>query len=91
QGRFKNRLVETDEELLHLTRYVHLNPVTAYLVNKPEDWKYSSYSEYVSDTNEGICDFSDVIAITLDKYKEFTEDNISYQRELSKIKNLILE
>jgi putative transposase len=29
QGRFKNVLVDNDEYLLHLTRYIHLNPVTA--------------------------------------------------------------
>src|SRR3990167_9648627 len=29
ESRFKNVLVETDNQLLHLTRYIHLNPVTA--------------------------------------------------------------
>jgi len=33
---FKKVLIESDEQLLHLTRYVHLNPVTAYIVNKPD-------------------------------------------------------
>ena len=37
EGRFKKVLVETDEQLLHLTRYIHLNPVTDYLINKPEN------------------------------------------------------
>ena len=39
QGRSKKILCESDEQLLHLTRYIHLNPVTAYLVNKPAEWK----------------------------------------------------
>jgi putative transposase len=42
-GRFKNVLIRNDEHLLHLTRYIHLNPVSAGLVTKPEDWDYSSY------------------------------------------------
>ncbi|MBN1870037.1 MAG: transposase [Candidatus Omnitrophica bacterium] len=46
EGRFKNVLVKTDEQLLHLTRYIHLNPVTANLVSSPEDWVFSSYAEY---------------------------------------------
>jgi hypothetical protein len=32
---------------LHLSRYVHLNPVHAGLVETPEAWEYSSYREYI--------------------------------------------
>jgi len=91
EGRFKKVLVETDEQLLHLTRYIHLNPTTAYLVDKPIDWEYSSYKEYISDCNERICKYEDIIDIKPDAYKTFVEDRISYQRELAKIRGLILE
>ncbi len=47
QGRFKATLVDTDEYLLHLSRYIHLNPVHAGLVARPEDWAFSSYRDYV--------------------------------------------
>lgn len=47
QGRFRSKLVAKDEYLLHLSRYVHLNPVAAGLVAKAEDWPYSSYLEYI--------------------------------------------
>ncbi|MBI4758447.1 MAG: transposase [Chloroflexi bacterium] len=47
QGRFKGKLVDRDKYLLHLSRYIHLNPVMAELVQKPETWEYSSYLEYV--------------------------------------------
>jgi hypothetical protein len=33
--------------LLHLTRYIHLNPVAAGLVSKAEDWEFSSYRDYL--------------------------------------------
>jgi REP element-mobilizing transposase RayT len=46
QGRFQALHVDTDEYLLHLSRYIHLNPIEARLVLKPEDWKFSSYREY---------------------------------------------
>ena len=57
EGRFENVLIKTDEQLLHLTRYIHLNPVTAYLVDQAKDWQASSYNEYLenSDFNECIC------------------------------------
>lgn len=93
QGRFKNVLVENEEQLLHLTRYIHLNPVTGYLVNKPEEWIASSYKEYLSgDSVEySICNYSDFLPMIDFSYKKFVDDHISYQRELAKIKNLIVE
>ena len=47
QGAFQARLVDKDEYLLHLSRYIHLNPVQAGLVKQPQDWVYSSYQEYI--------------------------------------------
>ena len=93
EGRFKNVLVETDEQLLHLTRYIHLNPVTAYLVNKPADWAASSYKEYLleKETNSRICNYEPVLKCFPGHYEKFVEDTISYQRDLAKIKNQILE
>lgn len=48
QGRFRSLLVDRDAYLLELSRYIHLNPVRAGLVQKPEDYTYSSYRAYVS-------------------------------------------
>jgi hypothetical protein len=36
-----------NEYLLHLSRYIHLNPVQAGLVQHPENWVYSSYKDYL--------------------------------------------
>nr|WP_017307243.1 hypothetical protein [Spirulina subsalsa] len=47
QGRFQAIAVDSDEYLWQLTRYIHLNPVKANLVNRPEDWEFSSYPEYL--------------------------------------------
>jgi len=92
EGRFKSVSVETDEQLLHLTRYIHLNPATACLVDKPEEWPVSSYREYLSRTdNSRICKYDDILDIKPKDYKEFVEDRISYQRELAKIKHLFLD
>lgn len=43
QGRYKSILVEKESYLLEVSRYVVLNPVRAKTVEKPEDWKWSSY------------------------------------------------
>ncbi len=95
EARFKNALVDTDEQLLHLTRYIHLNPVTAYLVDKPLGWSASSYREFLSDAGEDevkkICEYSSVLDIKPNTYRDFVEKRINYQRELKKIKDLIME
>lgn len=46
QGRFQHIPVTCNEHLVCLTRYIHLNPVKAELVEQPGDWEFSSYLEY---------------------------------------------
>ncbi len=93
EGRFKSVLVQTDEQLLHLTRYIHLNPVTAYIVDKPEKWKFSSYKEFIGERKieEKICNFQKFIQINPVEYRRFVEEHIDFQREFAKIKKLALE
>ena len=43
QGRYKAILIQKDTHLLEVCRYVVLNPVRAKMVEKPEDWRWSSY------------------------------------------------
>ena len=47
QGRYRCILVEKDAYLLELSRYLHLNPVRAGIVQRPEDYRWSSYRSYV--------------------------------------------
>lgn len=43
QSRYKSILVQKDNYLLELCRYIALNPVRAGIVEKPEDWEWGSY------------------------------------------------
>jgi REP element-mobilizing transposase RayT len=43
QGRYKAILIQKDSHLLEVCRYVVLNPVRAKMIEKPEDWPWSSY------------------------------------------------
>ncbi|MEI2692134.1 MAG: transposase [Anaerolineae bacterium] len=47
QGRFKGILVDNNDYLVHLSRYIHRNPVDAGLVARPADWVFSSYRDYI--------------------------------------------
>ena len=46
QGRFKAHLVEEEGYFTEISRYIHLNPVRAKLVERPEQWRWSSYAGY---------------------------------------------
>lgn len=92
-SRFKNALVSDDNQLLHLTRYLHLNPTSAAFVSKPEDWQYSSYGEFIDVNRTGfsICDYETLLTIKPTQYKKFVNNNKNYQRQLSKIKYLTID
>jgi REP element-mobilizing transposase RayT len=47
QGRYRGILVDKDSYLVELTRYVHLNPVRAKVVERPEEYPWSSYAGYI--------------------------------------------
>ncbi|MBI5356189.1 transposase [Candidatus Collierbacteria bacterium] len=46
QGRFKIKELDTDERVMHVSRYIHINPTMAGLVNKPENWQWSNINDY---------------------------------------------
>ncbi|MEK7543927.1 MAG: transposase [Patescibacteria group bacterium] len=55
QGVYKAVLIGRDEQLLHLTRYIHRNPKSVYHGKKPasqglalRSWEYSSYRDYLA-------------------------------------------
>ena len=94
-GQFKAVLIETDEQLIHVSRYIHLNPTTSYIVKDFDsliDYPWSSLSEYLNE-RPIICETSTVMDIfgSSESYKEFLRDQVEYQRELDKIKHLVLE
>ena len=97
QSAFKAIRITTDEQLLHVSRYIHLNPSTEYLVKTEKllEYPWSSFPTYL---DEKILDFhfvnpEPVLSFfkTRDLYKEFVFDQAEYQKELSNIKHLMLE
>ncbi|MGF1568242.1 MAG: transposase [Nodosilinea sp.] len=60
QGPFQSIHVNRQEYLLNLSRYIHLNPVKAGLVQRPEDWEFSSYPEYLELRRGTLPRFSEI-------------------------------
>jgi REP element-mobilizing transposase RayT len=48
EGRYKHVLVDKEEYIVHLCRYIHMNPIQAGIVSRPEDWPYSNYLEWIN-------------------------------------------
>lgn len=89
QSHFRVVQIYNDEQLLHVSRYIHLNPTTAKLVDNPNLWPYSSYSSYV---NSDILYTKTALRIkNREIYRKFVEGNIEYQKRLKEIKKLILD
>lgn len=94
QGSFKAVKIESDEQLIHVSRYIHLNPVSSYITSfgKIEDYEFSSYPEYIG-KKIGFCNTELVLAHfkNPDDYKKFVKDQSDYQSQLDNIKHLTLE
>jgi putative transposase len=88
QGRFKAIIVDKDSYLAELSRYIHLNPVRAKMVTKPEDYIYSSYRAYVFGADDLIAHtasvlslFSEVNSRAQSSYKRYVESSIASELE----------
>lgn len=91
QSNFKYRKIRSNEQLLHASRYIHLNPTTSNLVNKPEEWRHSSYSEFLNNPKVLKEIVTEISINNSHNYKKFVEDQKDYQIELKRIKKLLLD
>ncbi len=95
QGLFKAVRIESDEQLMHVSRYIHLNPVSSFLIRPDQlkNYQWSSYPEYLDLSSERIADKEIVLDLfpSKEKYKQFVLDQVDYARELESIQHLVLE
>lgn len=91
QSRFQSVRITSNHQLLHTTRYIHLNPVVANLVEKPEDWEHSSYKDFINPSFSILSSLSEISIEDPLQYKKFVEDRIDYQKRLKYIKRLPTE
>lgn len=83
QGRYKAFIVDKERYLLALGRYIHLNPVRAGVVRRPEDFEWSSYRDYIGSRDDGLVDryetlglFSKRRDIAMGRYREFVNEGL---------------
>ena len=95
QSMFKAVRIESDEQLIHVCRYIHLNPLTSYVIkdaNDLENYAWSSYPAYFRKSSDSV-DTTLISPFFPSKmeFKKFTLDQVDYQRGLDKIKHLSME
>lgn len=94
-GQFKAVRIETEEQLLHVSRYIHLNPYSSFVIKNMDDllnYELSSFGEYIGKT-KGFCS-KDIILSSFKNqknYQNFVYNQADYQRNLEQIKHLLLE
>ena len=82
QGRFKGILVQSNYHYWELSRYVHLNPVRAGLVNEPEEYPWSSCALYFRphlapvwlDWEEVLLEQCDSLVLAQQSYRAFLKE-----------------
>lgn len=94
QGVFKAVHVETDEQLVHVSRYIHLNPVISYLIKSEqlETYPWSSFQEYLG-KNSSFLNKQSVLHHFSSKeaYRRFVFDQVDYGKTLENIKHLVFD
>lgn len=95
QGQFKAVKIDSEEQLLHVSRYIHLNPYSSAGVKTLDDlttYPWSSLPEYISTVNFPICKKDDILTnFKKSSYKDFVLDNAEYQKTLEDIKHLTFD
>lgn len=89
QSTFQSVHIKSDEQLLYVMRYIHLNPVVSNLVSKPEDWFWSSHLDYLGIRNPPLIDTAEILSYfpSVDAYQKFVNDQIDYAKQLAQIKS----
>ena len=96
QGRYKSSLIDKEDYFICCGVYIDLNPVRAQLVERPEDWQWSSYRLYAfGETNpliEGLIDVDSYylqLAVTAEeRRKKYRENFSAIVKEEAFLKNI---
>jgi putative transposase len=81
RGRYKAILVDADEYLAQVVRFIHLNPVAAGLVRYPEEYRWSSHRHYLQTKNRPAWLDTDAVLEQVGESKAFHEFVLSGNEE----------
>lgn len=93
---FKAVEIETEEQLLHVSRYIHLNPYVGLVVQSLDNlrgYPWSSLQEYTSGVKNNFVNTEIVQSLfrSKDSYIKFVFDEAEYRRTLKRSEKLLLD
>jgi putative transposase len=95
QGIFKAVHIEGDEQMLHVSRYIHINPYVSSLCDFASVFQYpwSSLGNYIYNKQDALVDTTEIFGyFTKDEsYKTFVEDQMSFVKKNKEMEHLLLE
>ena len=95
QGAFKAVHISSNEQLLHVSRYIHLNPLVSAVVRDNDflTFPWSSLQSYINDKSSPFVNPQPILENfrNSQKYLEFIKDQIDYGKRLEEIKHLTFE
>ncbi|HSP32710.1 MAG TPA: transposase [Thermoanaerobaculia bacterium] len=88
QGRFNGFLIDKETYFLEVLRYVVLNPVRAGIVERPEEYVWTSYRATVGNVvapewlaiDDALVHFSDGVRAARERYRQFVAEGIGSTR-----------
>lgn len=93
QGKFKAVMVESEEQLIHVARYIHLNPYVIGLTDDLKNYPWSSYLEYLKKGDYSLCERDLLLSFfpNLESYEEFHNDQKDYAKSLEENKHNFID
>ena len=95
QGNFQAVRIESDEQLLHVSRYIHINPVVAGMISIETLFSYpwTSYPVYVQKKANSWINTEIIKGMigSTDSYMSFVRDQVAYGKVLADIRHVALD
>lgn len=90
---FKAVHIETDEQLVHVSRYIHLNPLVSLLIKDLKLYPWSSYLDYIDIRDNPAVKKDEILSFfkSPKDYEKFVLDQAEYGISLEKLKHLSLD
>lgn len=93
QGPFKAIMISTENSLLHISRYIHLNPIVNSLVTNLKNYQWSSFKTYIANSEEIPIKKNLILSFfsSSKDYERFVLDQVDYAKNLALLKEITIE
>lgn len=82
QGRYRAELITTDSYAIEISKYIHLNPVSANIVEFPIEYAWSSYGNYLGLKQDQLVSAESILGYFSGNrskmYQHFVERNLGF-------------